>query len=171
MNRYDGIGVSALKYAVLNLVLIFNHLLLFALGPDGGGTGDREEGLGLYTAHWFILICIFAGYGLYAITSGRGQKRIRALTALPLLVSAAGIASLLVYSRSQNKEIYDTGGFFNELGAQVLRFHVDALMVLIYGLIGFAVLISMIGVVARRRFSIPALVLNVLLLVVFIKLS
>ncbi|WP_187355316.1 hypothetical protein ['Paenibacillus yunnanensis' Narsing Rao et al. 2020] len=171
MNRYEGIGVSALKYGVLNFVLIFNHLLLFVMGPDGGGTGDREEGLGFYTVHWVVLICIFAGYGLYAITSGRAQKRIRALTALPLLVASVGITGLLIYSLSQNKDIYDTGGFFNELGAQVLQLNVDALMVLIYGLIGFAVLISTIGVVARRRFSIPALLLNVLLLAVFIKID
>ncbi|WP_150267445.1 hypothetical protein [Paenibacillus tepidiphilus] len=171
MNRYEGIGVSALKYGALNFVLIFNHLLLFAMGPDGGGTGDREEGLGLYTVHWVILICVFAGYGLYAITSGRTHKRIRTLTALPILVSSAGIAGLLIYSLSQNKDIYDTGGFFNELGSQVLQLNVNALMILIYGLIGFAVLISMIGVVARRRFSIPALLLNVLLLVVFVKIS
>ncbi|KWX75900.1 hypothetical protein AMQ84_16220 [Paenibacillus riograndensis] len=164
MNKYEGIGISAIKYAVLNLILIFNNLLLLASGPYGGGTGDREEGLTFYTVHWFGLVFVFVIYGLFAITSGREKKRIRVFTALPVLVSSAGITGVIVYSLSEKKNMYQAGGLFNDLGEKVLNLNADFLTCLIYFFILFAVFISIVGMRSRNRFSLIALIMNLLLL-------
>ncbi|AIQ69569.1 hypothetical protein PGRAT_19510 [Paenibacillus graminis] len=69
MNKYEGIGISAIKYAVLNLILIFNNLLLLASGPYGGGTGGFFNDLGvkvlnlnadflIYLIYFFILFAV-----------------------------------------------------------------------------------------------------------------
>ncbi|MEC0167984.1 hypothetical protein [Paenibacillus graminis] len=164
MNKYEGIGISAIKYAVLNLILIFNNLLLLASGPYGGGTGDREEGFAFYTVHWFCLILVFVIYGLLSITSGRAKKRIRVFTALPVLASSAGITGVIVYSLSEKKNMYQSGGLFNNLGEKVLDLNADFLIYLIYFFILFAVFISIVGVRSRNRFSLIALLMNLLLL-------
>ncbi|MEK3878396.1 hypothetical protein [Paenibacillus sp. FSL M7-0420] len=61
MLEFKEIGISAVKYALLNFVLVITNLLLYASGPNGGGTGDREEGLMFYQMY---LICLIAGFAI-----------------------------------------------------------------------------------------------------------
>lgn len=44
MLEIKGIGISVVKYALLNFVLVITNLLLYDSGPNGGGTGDRRKG-------------------------------------------------------------------------------------------------------------------------------
>lgn len=162
MNTFEGIGISALKYAGLNFVLALTNLILYASGPDGGGTGDREEGLYFYTVYWVCLVLGFVIYGLLSVTSGRRKKRTKGLTAIPVLVSSMGITGLLIYSYSRS--LYAEDGFLNASGADVLMLNADVLIYLVYFFLLFAVCISVLGMVIRRRFSILGLVLNLVIL-------
>jgi len=164
MHKFDGIGLSAIKYAIMNFVLIVSNLFLMAMGPHGGGTGDREEGLGFYYAHWIVLVIVFLLYGSNSIISGRKTKKVRLLTSMPLLLSVIFIISLMGFSLSKYEEMYEDRPedrpFFNDVGQMVLDTHSISLTYLVYSFIVFAVLISIVGLLGRVRYSILALLLN-----------
>ncbi|WNS44679.1 hypothetical protein [Paenibacillus sp. MMS20-IR301] len=152
-----------MKYAILNFLLVITNLFLYALGPEGGGTGDREEGLYFYQLYMVCLLIGFVVYGVWSVTSGRHKKSIRGLTAVPVILSSVCIGGLLIYSNSKNKRMYD-GVWLNDSGSDVLALNADFLIWLIYFLLLFAVCISVLGMITRNKWAILGLLLNLSLL-------
>lgn len=158
------IGISSVKYALLNFILLTTNILLYASGPDGGGTGDREEGMMFYQMYLICLIAGFAIYGVWSITAGRYEKKTRSLTAIPLLLSSVCITSVLIYANRRYKNLYD-GEFVNDAGSKVLALYADTSLYLVYFLLLIAVCISVLGIVKRNKLSVLGLLLNLSLLV------
>lgn len=159
MNKFAGIGSSTIKYAILNFILVITNLLLYASGPDGGGTGDREEGLYFYQLYLVCLAVVFVVYGVWSVTSGRHQKSIRGLTAIPVLLSSVCISGLLIYTISKNKSLYDEI-WLNNSGSEVLALNADFLIYQVYFFLLFAICISVLGIFSRNKLSILGLLLN-----------
>lgn len=159
MNKFAGIGTSTVKYAILNFMLVITNLFLYASGPDGGGTGDREEGLYFYQLYMVCLLIGFVVYGVWSVTSGRHRKSIRGLTAVPVLLSSVCISGLLIYTVSKNKSLYD-GVWLNDSGSDVLALNADFLIYLVYFFLLFAICISVLGIFSRNKLSILGLLLN-----------
>ncbi|MEK3715902.1 hypothetical protein [Paenibacillus sp. FSL R7-0333] len=164
MLEIKGIGISAVKYALLNFVLVITNLLLYASGPDGGGTGDREEGLMFYQMYLICLIAGFAIYGVWSITAGRYEKKTRGLTAIPVLLSSVFITSVLIYANRRYKNLYD-GALLNDKGSKVLALYADISLYLVFFLLLFAVCISVLGILKRNKLSVLGLLLNLSLLI------
>ncbi|MEK4042015.1 hypothetical protein NSU18_00020 [Paenibacillus sp. FSL H8-0048] len=164
MEEFKGIGISALKYALLNFMLVLTNLLFYASGPDGGGTGDREEGLMFYQMYFICLLAGFVIYGVWSVTAGRYEKKIRGLTAIPVLFSSGCITSILIYANSRYKNLYD-GEFVNDAGYKDLTLYADTSLYLVYFLLLTAICISVLGIVKRNKLSILGLLLNLSLLV------
>lgn len=164
MKKYEGIGTSTVKYAILNFILVITNLFLYASGPDGGGTGDREEGLYYYQLCLVCLLIGFVVYGVWSVTSGRHMKSIKGLTAIPVLLSSVGITGLLIYTISKNKSLYD-GIWLNNSGSEVLALNADFLIYLVYFFLLFAICISVLGIISRNKWAILGLLLNLSLLV------
>ncbi|MEK3792847.1 hypothetical protein MKX42_14045 [Paenibacillus sp. FSL R7-0204] len=164
MLEIKGIGISAVKYALLNFMLVITNLLLYASGPDGGGTGDREEGMMFYQMYFICLLSGFVIYGVWSVTAGRYEKKTRGLTAIPVLLSSVCITSVLIYANRRYKNLYE-GEFVNDAGSKVLALYADTSLYLVYFLLLFAVCISVLGIVKRNKLSILGLLLNLSLLV------
>lgn len=164
MKKYEGIGSSTIKYAILNFILFITNLLLYASGPDGGGTGDREEGLYFYRLYLVCLVVVFVVYGIWSVTSGRHKKSIKGLTAVPVLLSSVGITGLLIYTISKNKSLYDDI-WLNNSGSEVLALNADFLIYLVYFFLFFAICISVLGIISRNKWAILGLLLNLSVLV------
>ncbi|NQX46064.1 hypothetical protein HQN87_12045 [Paenibacillus tritici] len=159
MKKYEGIGSSTIKYAILNFILVITNLFLYASGPDGGGTGDREEGFYFYQMYLVCLVVVFVVYGLWSVTLGRHKKNIKGLTAIPVLSSSVCIAGLLIYATSKNKSLYD-GIWLNDSGSEVLALYADTLIYLVYFFLLFAISISVLGIISRNKWAILGLLLN-----------
>ncbi|MEK3905387.1 hypothetical protein [Paenibacillus sp. FSL R7-0179] len=164
MDEFKGIGISAVKYALLNFVLVLTNLLLYASGPDGGGTGDREEGLMFYQMYLVCLLTGFVIYGVWSVTAGRYEKKTRGLTAIPVLLSSVWIICVFIYANRRYMTLYD-GEFVNEAGSKVLALYADTSLYLVYFLLLTAICISVLGIVKRNKLSILGLLLNLSLLV------
>ncbi|WP_339218491.1 hypothetical protein [Paenibacillus sp. FSL H8-0332] len=131
MVEIKGIGISSVKYALLNFILVITNILLYASGPDGGGTGDREEGLMFYQMYLIYLLAGFVIYGVWSVTAGRNEKKTRGLTAIPVLISSVCITSVLIYANRMYKNLYD-GALLNDAGSKVLALYADFSLYLVY---------------------------------------